>query len=58
MAFLKVDFFLSANLSGERIFNGVCEQKALSNQRREVKGWLEGVRFPKGKISGGGKGLV
>lgn len=38
MAFLEVYIFLSANLSGERIFNGVCEQKAPSNQRREVKG--------------------
>ena len=53
MAFLEVDIFLSAILSGERFFNGVCEQKALSNQRREVKGWLEGLRFLKGKISGG-----
>ena len=53
MAFLEVDIFLSTNLSGERIFNGVCEQKALSNQRREVKGWLVGLRFLKGKISGG-----
>ena len=53
MAFLEVDIFLSAILSGERFFNGVCEQKALSNQRREVKGWLEGLRFHQGKISGG-----
>ena len=38
VAFLEVDIFLSAILSIERFFNGVCEQKAPSNQRREVKG--------------------
>ena len=26
VAFLEVYIFLSANLSGERVFNGVCEQ--------------------------------
>ena len=56
VAFLGVDIFLSAILSGERFFNGVCEQKALQNQPVEVKGWPEGLRFPKGKSSGGGKG--
>ena len=37
VAFLEVDIVLSANLSGERIFNGVCEQKALLNQPVEVR---------------------
>ena len=46
VAFLEVDIVLSANLSGERIFNGVCEQKALSNQRREVKGLTRGSQVP------------
>ena len=37
VAFLEVDIVLSANLSGERIFNGVCEHKALLNQPVEVR---------------------
>ena len=37
VAFLEVDILLSANLSGERDFNGVCEHKALLNQPVEVR---------------------
>ena len=37
VAFLEVDIMLSANLSGERFFNGVCEHKALLNQPVEVR---------------------
>ena len=37
MAFLEVDILLSTILSGERFFNGICEQKALLNQPVEVR---------------------
>ena len=55
MAFLKMDIFLSAILSGERFFTASASIR-LFTKPVEVKGWPEGLRFPKGKISRGVKG--
>ena len=58
VAFLEVDILLSANLSGERIFNGVCEHEALLNQPMEVRVDLRVLGSSKVKSPGGVKGLV
>ena len=44
---------LSAILSDERFFNGVCEQVLFINQPEVVRVDYEGVEFLLGKISGG-----
>ena len=58
VAFLEVDIVLSAILSGERFFNGVCEQKALLNQPVEVRVDPRVLGSSKVKSPGGVKGLV
>ena len=53
MAFPVVSIVLSANLSEERIFNGVFEQKLFYNQPVEVRVWCEGLEYQLGKFSCG-----
>ena len=56
MAFPEV-ISLSAILSDERFFNGICEQVLFINQPEVVRVDYEGFEFLLGKISGGVKGL-
>ena len=44
---------LSANLSEERIFNGVSEQRLIIYQPVEVRVWPEGLENHQGIFSGG-----
>ena len=53
VAFPVVSIVLSANLSMERIFNGVSEQRLFINQPVEVRVWPEGLEYHQGKFSGG-----
>ena len=54
VAFPEVNSVLSTNLSEERIFNGVFEQKLSYNQPVEVRVWPEGFEYRQGKFSVGG----
>ena len=53
MAFPEVIPVLSSNLSMERVFNGVSEQRLFINQPVEVRVWPEGLEYHQGKFSGG-----
>ena len=56
VTFPVVSIVLSTNLSVERIFSNVSEQRLFINQPVEVRVWPEGLEYRLGKFSG--EGLV